>query len=467
MSDGTTTSSADIAQLPASSLIEAFGGVRPLAKKLDLAASTVQGWKLRDHIPESYHHRLQNLIQEDSLDVSNLTRVDAIATDAKPAAASPQTPDPQKIVIMTPPASDTKSTTRPMPPNPNNAYFAMPQATVRYWIMSSLATVGIMSLVFLILIGVFFGKDIFDYIVTEEPTPPVDVATAPLLTTPVAVPADSVATDLEKSREALDETLDSVKRMKSETTADQTALVAQIDRIETVVSGLRDKVDQLDKTLQEKGVDAGAIRQQMSEISRRDVLAAAMLLGVAQIHGMLDQQADFSQDLAFLKALMAHDPDMVKSLDKLGPFAEKGLMTREQILQTLDMVSKETVKVSQVNPNLSWSEKLKLAFANVIEIRKKDAAKATVVADTSTPEGQIAQAKALVADDEFALAAQILQAYQGPQADQVMNVAYNLQGRDAATQVLNHLLSKSQELLNIDQLKGLMGQQPAAPAGAY
>lgn len=454
MSDGNTTPSLDIASLPAGHLIEAFGGVRPLAKKLDLAASTVQGWKLRDHIPESYHHRLHNLIQEESLDVTNLdthTPPAQTAASAPPPVVEQPKPVPPPAAVSTP---EPKPAPRPIPPNPNSAYFDMPQATMRYWILSSLASIGVLSLVILVLVAVFFGKDIFDYMVGDDP---VSVATeaAPQAQAPAQTPTVTANPDLEKSREAIDETLDSVQKLKSQTTPDQTALISQINRIETVVSGLRDKVDQLDKTMQEKGVDASALREQMSEISRRDVLAAALLLGVAQIHGMLGQQADFSQDLAFLKALMAHDPEMIKSIDKLAPFAEKGLMTREQIIDTLNMVSKETVKVSQSNPNLSWSDKLRLAFNNVIEIRRKDAAKP---ADLATPEGQIAQAKAYVADDEFALAAQILQNYQGPQANQIMDIAHNLQGRDAATQILNNLLAKSQDLLSIDQLKGLMNQ---------
>jgi uroporphyrinogen-III synthase len=53
------------APLPADPVIEAFGGLRPLANRLDITASTVQGWKKRGVIPE--------------------TRVDAIIAAAKDA----------------------------------------------------------------------------------------------------------------------------------------------------------------------------------------------------------------------------------------------------------------------------------------------------------------------------------------------------------------------------------------------
>jgi uroporphyrinogen-III synthase len=41
------------APLPADPVIEAFGGLRPLANRLDITASTVQGWKKRGVIPET------------------------------------------------------------------------------------------------------------------------------------------------------------------------------------------------------------------------------------------------------------------------------------------------------------------------------------------------------------------------------------------------------------------------------
>ncbi len=37
--------------IPAAGLIEIFGGIRPMAAKLGIAVSTVQGWKQRDAIP--------------------------------------------------------------------------------------------------------------------------------------------------------------------------------------------------------------------------------------------------------------------------------------------------------------------------------------------------------------------------------------------------------------------------------
>ena len=41
------------AQVPAAAIVAAFGGIRPMAAKLGIAVSTVQGWKQRDAIPRA------------------------------------------------------------------------------------------------------------------------------------------------------------------------------------------------------------------------------------------------------------------------------------------------------------------------------------------------------------------------------------------------------------------------------
>lgn len=42
----------------ASRIIDLFGGTRPAARKLELAVSTVQGWKLQGYIPAQRQQRV-------------------------------------------------------------------------------------------------------------------------------------------------------------------------------------------------------------------------------------------------------------------------------------------------------------------------------------------------------------------------------------------------------------------------
>ena len=56
-------------ELSAQILIEKLGGIRPLAKRLGLTPSTVQGWKQRDTIPDSRLKDVLDLVEEDGIDV--------------------------------------------------------------------------------------------------------------------------------------------------------------------------------------------------------------------------------------------------------------------------------------------------------------------------------------------------------------------------------------------------------------
>ena len=57
----------DTTQSPVQEVIGAFGGLRPLAKALGVAVSTVQGWKERDSIPATRHEDILKAAAEQSL----------------------------------------------------------------------------------------------------------------------------------------------------------------------------------------------------------------------------------------------------------------------------------------------------------------------------------------------------------------------------------------------------------------
>ena len=56
---GNPQSPAQPTEAPALTIIDAFGGIRPMAKTLGLAVSTVQGWKERSAIPANRHDQIR------------------------------------------------------------------------------------------------------------------------------------------------------------------------------------------------------------------------------------------------------------------------------------------------------------------------------------------------------------------------------------------------------------------------
>ena len=60
-------------------VIERFGGIRPMAKKIDVAVTTIQGWKKRDVIPAGRRKVILEAAEEYNVDLSDLIK------DAPPA----------------------------------------------------------------------------------------------------------------------------------------------------------------------------------------------------------------------------------------------------------------------------------------------------------------------------------------------------------------------------------------------
>jgi len=56
----------------AAEVIERFGGIRPMAKKIDVAVTTVQGWKKRDVIPAGRRASILEAAQEHNVDLTDI-----------------------------------------------------------------------------------------------------------------------------------------------------------------------------------------------------------------------------------------------------------------------------------------------------------------------------------------------------------------------------------------------------------
>ncbi len=72
-----------VSESPTQEIINAFGGLRPLASKLGIAVSTVQGWKERDSIPSARHEDILKAAAKAkiTLNVARVRESDLLLTD--------------------------------------------------------------------------------------------------------------------------------------------------------------------------------------------------------------------------------------------------------------------------------------------------------------------------------------------------------------------------------------------------
>ena len=78
---------------PASQIIDAFGGIRPMASRLGIPVSTVQGWKQRDTIPAGRMEAVRAAATAAEIDLEFTPEPDDRDDSALPDAASPVTED--------------------------------------------------------------------------------------------------------------------------------------------------------------------------------------------------------------------------------------------------------------------------------------------------------------------------------------------------------------------------------------
>ncbi|KLN60744.1 hypothetical protein WH96_09655 [Kiloniella spongiae] len=72
-----------VSESPTQEIINAFGGLRPLASKLGIAVSTVQGWKERDSIPSARHEDILQAAAKSkiTLNVARVRESDLLQSD--------------------------------------------------------------------------------------------------------------------------------------------------------------------------------------------------------------------------------------------------------------------------------------------------------------------------------------------------------------------------------------------------
>ena len=86
----------------AARIIEAFGGIRPMAKKLGVAVTTVQGWKERNAIPIRRLDELRAAAEREGIDLGALT----VPADDPPESGSPPPPGGDAPRAETPAGAD-------------------------------------------------------------------------------------------------------------------------------------------------------------------------------------------------------------------------------------------------------------------------------------------------------------------------------------------------------------------------
>lgn len=328
----------------AASVVALFGGVRPMAATLGLAATTIQGWKSRGNIPPARRQAVREAAATHGIDLTAAP----VAADGGGDEGDADTPRTEPEITSPP--------TTPSTPPPASAPAGRPAAGVAW-----------LALVLVIAVAAAMA--------TQPLWAPV------LYGTPEAIPADTTATEALAARLASLEdktarTAAAVARVAAEKPANPAnavdaaavqALAARLDALsrrvaampdpeprlaalESALDGLRGSLDALSarvrsldarvatlatrSDLAAQSAAVAALRKDVTALSARLASAggrsapaeraAALVLAVGQLEDTLRGGAPYGDALAVVRRLAGADAAFADSLAILAKYAKTG-----------------------------------------------------------------------------------------------------------------------------------------------
>ncbi|NBX66851.1 MAG: hypothetical protein EBQ96_07645 [Proteobacteria bacterium] len=476
-------------------IVERFGGIRPMASKLNVPVTTVQGWKKRDAIPAirrdeilsaaALHNiNLKGLIT-DAANQNTHGRSAGIAED--PALAqSPAQPQQQPKARVQAPASAAHKGDADM-------------LQIRRMARNTSLITTVSLLVIVLGAGyLLFGQsgqspqniDALEnrLAIVEQQANTMPAPSEPgfvgrklaeleqkvgdmelimgLTPTELATMARNVATG---SGASLAQRLSSLEQQLTASAGGAPALTGMVDRMQTmsqspqgrvqmqkaieelrsVVTGLQGRTDTLESTLTQAKTENAALAQTLQDVTGRDLGAAAMLLALTQLRQAADREAPFTEDLALLQSVAEKtDPQLAESVSKLAPFAEQGILSPAGLKRELLAATNEIVSAKMRGEDVSVKDKVMGRIKGLFSVSKDG----VPMAGGSPEQALIKEASAQLDAGNVAGAMAALQKLEGPAAE----AAAPWQNKAAATviaqqldlQLVNNLMGKIKSGLN-------------------
>ncbi|WP_448190334.1 COG4223 family protein [Azospirillum sp. sgz301742] len=457
-------------------LIERFGGIRPMAHKLDTPVTTVQGWKKRGAIPLSRHADLRAAAAKhdvtlDEADLEAATPAeDRHTTDDKPAdadtivAASDVPPAGEPVVE--PVTVEAAPEPRPEPPViEHRETVHTPPPVVERRSGAGFATA--VSLLALLVGAAALSEPWWSPRVPGWPKPPAATTTA---VAPVADPGLSAQVQQLNDRIAkLEQRPAASGNGSAAASADLSALTARLDALEkrpapapvaaapsvdpAVVKGLSDRLAALeskpaaDPTL---GQDVTALKQQVSTLAqqataKQDTAASAeaLVLAAGQLRSALSGSGPFQGELQAVKALGSSDAQLNQALDSIAPYAGKGIPTQAQLADRLDRQAGDIVRAALKGEGGNWIKEVTGTLSTLVTVRRQGG---DVVGDT--PEAAVARAQAALNDGNLKGAVDEMSTLQGPAAQAASGWLADAKARLAANTAGQQLTGRSIALMS-------------------
>ncbi len=397
----------------AEAVVERFGGIRPMAAKLDVPVTTVQGWKGRNQIPVGRFATIRAAAQEHGVDLAAVAaaaspRQSVPTAGAAPAAPPDDAPDTaaaEDAAETSEPADDGDSApeTASAPP-PETAGGGSGGALTWVALVLAVAALGV----------VLYGRFGPMHAGTGSAALPPDIADR-LERLESRAPQADLPARLGKLEQRLDEASKNFAAAAVAKPGDGKALAALDERLGALRTRLDDLAGRLDglrgtpAALDEIRKDMTALRSSVTAMSARIKTLedrppvsggeiAALAIAVGQLDAAVAGGGAYRPALDRVRALAEDDAAIVREIVVLDPRAGKGVPTVTQLAAGFADIAP---KLSTTSPETeeSWAERLRQKTMSLVKVRPvgKDGARSPVTrAERALARGDLKAAVAAV-----------------------------------------------------------------------
>ena len=351
---------------PALAVITAFGGIRPMAGKLEVAVSTVQGWKERGVIPANRHEQIRAAAKQHDIDLDPALLSDsddsgddsgaesadepAESADEPAESATPDSPDsPDSTETPASEASDTEAPAGVTPANlpPPSQSRPSGQGWVTPFVLGAVV-MGVGAIAAVLTVDLWGprgggGTDNSDKLTALESQ----------------VSDLSSALDQLKTSDGSAELVTRIDKLAS-SESDLTARIKKLEDTASRPAASADELADLSKSSKDLAGQMTALQSKLADLERLDkevtalsssldakrALAAgevAKLLAVERLRTALEGSASYSVALDHLKTSVGADPAIDKLLGPLEAHAAQGLPSLAELRLRFPAVAKAIV----------------------------------------------------------------------------------------------------------------------------
>lgn len=143
-----------------------------------------------------------------------------------------------------------------------------------------------------------------------------------------------------------------------------------IAELQAAVQGLRGDVDRIDGEVSGSKGENQEITKILQDVSKHDVGAAAMLLALGQFRDSVGSENPFGEDLGLIRELVGDSPELNSALDQLLPYAESGVLTPGTLKSEFGDLATEIVAAGLMGEDLSMGERAAKHFGEFVTVTK-------------------------------------------------------------------------------------------------